>query len=169
MDLDVHTLKAAQQTSTSSMGAPTHKNVSWVHLPCVAVLQMLPWLGGGMGGCNSWVIFSSPWREVATGNCLLSAGTEGCGCQLLRAVEDRNVHALQHCSACTHTHHALLHCSVLQPPLDTRSSLCWTLWLSSTAEHSTEVAGHSLSAWYSQNRGVAAGFCSVNKSESLGL
>lgn len=47
----------------------------------------------------------SPWREVATENCLLSAGTEGCGYQLLRAAEARNMSALQHCCACTHTMH----------------------------------------------------------------
>lgn len=60
----------------------------------------------------------SPWREVVTGNCLLSAGAEGCGYQLLRAVEAGNMNALQHCT-CTHTMHPCT-CRVLQ---DTRSSL----------------------------------------------
>lgn len=116
MDLDLHTLKAAQQPSTSPVGTPTHKNLSVGSPP---MCECAP--DAAVAGWEEWVdaipVSSavSPWREVATGNCLLSAGTEGCGYQLLRVVEARKLKALQHCCACTHTMHPCT-CSVLQCP-----------------------------------------------------
>lgn len=116
MDLDLHTLKAAQQPSTSPVGTPTHKNLS-VGSPPMCECAPDAAVAGWEERVDAIPVSSavSPWSEVATGNCLLSAGTEGRGYQLLRVVEARNLKALQHCCACTHTMHPCT-CSVLQCP-----------------------------------------------------
>lgn len=112
----------------------------WVRLPAWAAPD------AAMAGGEEWVdgipesSSPSPWREVAAGNCLLSAGTEGCGYQLLRAVK---AETWMHRSIVVPAHTPCT-CSVLQPPLDTKSSLWSTLWLSNTGEDSPEAAGQIL-------------------------
>lgn len=103
---------------------------------------MLLWLGGRNGWMPPGFLYLAvcPWREVATGNCLLSAGTEGCGYQLLRAAEAGNTHHAPPCLQCPAASHGHAQSSHLWMP----GTHCDQPLAFQTGEDNTEVAGQVL-------------------------